>query len=102
RRGAARLTTFVAIVQLTATWLAMAHVASPGEAFLLMQAFVWPLVVAVMVWILYVALEPYIRRTWPSALIAWNRINEGRFRDSRVTRDALVGVAATSLIDGFD
>jgi predicted Ser/Thr protein kinase len=102
RRGAARLAAFVGIVQMAATWLVMAHVASPAEIILLAQAFVWPAIVAILVWVLYVALEPYVRRTWPSALISWNRIIEGRIRDGMVARDVLVGVAATALFDGLD
>ena len=43
-------------------------------------------------WILYVALEPYIRRTWPEMLISWSRFLSGQFRDALVGRDVLLGV----------
>jgi serine/threonine-protein kinase len=41
--------------------------------------------------LIYLALEPYVRRTVPELLIAWTRIAEGRPRDPRVGRDLLVG-----------
>jgi serine/threonine-protein kinase len=47
-------------------------------------------------WVLYVALEPAVRRRWPDSLIGWNRLLAGRFRDPGVGRDVLVGVLAGS------
>jgi serine/threonine-protein kinase len=43
-------------------------------------------------WILYVALEPYIRRSWPEMLISWSRFLNGQFRDALVGRDVLLGI----------
>jgi hypothetical protein len=102
RRGAARLTTAVALAQLAATWLVMAHYGGTQEIALLLQALVLPFGAAILVWTLYVGLEPYVRRTWPSALVSWNRIVEGRIRDARVARDVLVGLAATGLFSALD
>jgi predicted Ser/Thr protein kinase len=42
--------------------------------------------------ILYVALEPYIRRSWPEVLISWSRLLEGNLRDPLVGRDVLLGI----------
>ena len=44
-----------------------------------------------LVWIFYVALEPYVRRLWPGTLIAWTRALEGRLRDPLVGRHILLG-----------
>jgi len=44
-----------------------------------------------MVWLFYLALEPYVRRRWPETLITWTRILAGKFRDPRVGRDLLIG-----------
>jgi serine/threonine-protein kinase len=52
------------------------------------------LYVAAMAWVLYVALEPYVRRFWPQLLIGWTRLLSGHSRDPLVGRDVLVGVAA--------
>ena len=48
---------------------------------------------AFVCWMSYLALEPYVRRFWPEVLISWNRLLDGQFRDPRVGRDVLVGVA---------
>jgi hypothetical protein len=49
-------------------------------------------------WVLYMALEPYIRRTYPEALISWNRLLAGRVRDALVGRDVLIGVGFGALM----
>ena len=41
--------------------------------------------------IAYLAIEPYIRRLWPSVLVSWARLVAGRWRDPIVGRDVLVG-----------
>jgi hypothetical protein len=43
-------------------------------------------------WVLYMALEPYIRRTYPEALISWSRLVAGNIRNALVGRDILWGV----------
>jgi serine/threonine-protein kinase len=50
----------------------------------------------VLVWICYVAIEPYLRRLWPHTLISWARLLEGRFKDPLVGRDCLFGILAAS------
>jgi cbb3-type cytochrome oxidase subunit 3/predicted Ser/Thr protein kinase len=44
------------------------------------------------IWVLYLALEPYVRRHWPQAIISWSRLTTGRVRDPLVGRDVLWGV----------
>jgi serine/threonine-protein kinase len=39
----------------------------------------------------YLALEPYVRKTWPKLLIGWSCLLTGRFRDPIVGRDVLIG-----------
>jgi hypothetical protein len=46
---------------------------------------------AVVLVLIYLAIEPYVRRTIPELMISWARIAEGRPRDPRVGRDLLVG-----------
>jgi hypothetical protein len=50
--------------------------------------------VGITLWLMYAAFEPYCRRFWPDMLLGWSRLLSGRFRDPRVGRDLLVGVAA--------
>ena len=44
-------------------------------------------------WVLYIALEPFVRRSWPDSLVSWNRLLAGRFRDPLVGRHLLYGAA---------
>jgi hypothetical protein len=57
---------------------------------------------AVLVWVMYVALEPYLRRLWPRVLVSWARLTTGRNRDPIIGRDILVGfvfaAAASALL----
>ena len=41
--------------------------------------------------VMYVAVEPYVRRRMPELMIGWARLLEGRLRDPRVGRDVLLG-----------
>jgi serine/threonine-protein kinase len=47
---------------------------------------------AALVWLLYVAVEPTVRRRWPGSLVSWTRLLAGRVRDPMVGRDALLGM----------
>ena len=48
--------------------------------------------VPAFVWLLYIALEPHLRRIWPETMIGWSRLLAGSVRDPLVGRDVLVGV----------
>jgi hypothetical protein len=50
------------------------------------------LFVAGTTWILYLALEPWVRRRWPQTIISWSRLLAGQSRDPLVGRDILFGV----------
>jgi hypothetical protein len=45
-----------------------------------------------LIWLLYIALEPYVRRYAPGILMSWTRVLGGQFVDARVGRDVLAGV----------
>ena len=103
RRGAARLATFSAVVGFL-VWLLRAHHSSelPVEYEILFRAAAEVALVAALLWVIYVALEPYVRRLWPDSLLGWSRLMTGHVRDPRVGRDVLVGMAvgvAVSLVD---
>ena len=63
------------------------------EVVLLLSLAGWTLVWASLFWLIYMALEPGVRRLWPHTLITWTRLISGRVRDPLVGRDLLVGVA---------
>jgi hypothetical protein len=46
-------------------------------------------------WLLYVALEPLVRRTSPERLVSWTRLVAGAVRDPMVARDVLLGTTIT-------
>jgi hypothetical protein len=50
------------------------------------------LFLAGLVLVLYLALEPYVRKHWPQGIISWSRLLIGQFRDPLVGRDLLFGV----------
>jgi len=51
-------------------------------------------------WMLYIAIEPSVRRRWPQILISWTRLLSGEWRDPLVARDTLIGCASTVLFIG--
>jgi hypothetical protein len=44
--------------------------------------------------LLYIAVEPYVRRRWPDRLISWARLVAGKWRDPMIGRDLLIGIIA--------
>jgi len=52
---------------------------------------------ALMTWLLYVAIEPFIRRLHPSSLVSWSRLLGGRISDPAVGRDVLLGLTLFAL-----
>jgi hypothetical protein len=90
-RGAARLGTFVLLTYL-AMWLLRAHhLASLQEFFQFLIALSWALLATMLVVVMYLALEPFVRRRDPHTLISWSRLLAGQFRDPLVGRDFLIG-----------
>lgn len=91
-RGARRLATFVLSVHALLWVVRGPHFVNITTEWALAQLAIgkalWQ---AVLVWIFYLALEPYVRRTWPHSLISWTRLLSGRFRDPLVGRSLLVG-----------
>jgi serine/threonine-protein kinase len=92
RRGAFRLAAVVFCLQLL-LWVCRGHhVASAFALALLLAALANSLLLACLMWILYLALEPYVRRRWPQTIVSWSRLLAGRFQDALLGRDVLFGV----------
>jgi len=53
---------------------------------------------AAMVWVLYLAIEPWVRRQSPHRLISWTRLLSGDWRDPLVGRDVLLGTCAGAVM----
>lgn len=93
-RGAWRLA-MTSMVLWGAVWtFGSHHVPNLWEVALVIQGLSWALFASGFLWILYMAIEPYMRRRWPASLISWTRLLSGRIRDPLVGRDILIGTAA--------
>jgi len=92
RSGAARLA-FAMLGLEMALWLCRSHlVPDLATFFLFFLAVSTALCVAGTTWMLYLALEPWVRRRWPQTIISWSRLLSGQVRDPVVGRDMLFGV----------
>ncbi len=91
RRGAFRLALCAFCVQL-GLWLVRSHIVPGLPAFgSFIIAISTGLFISGIVWLLYLAVEPYVRRHWPQTIISWSRLSAGRWRDPLVGRDVLFG-----------
>jgi len=92
-RGASRLAVFMLCLSLLAWLFAAKHVPTLWEYLTITWAISAALFVAALYWVLYMALEPYVRRRWPQSLISWSRLLAGGFRDPLVGGQVLIGMA---------
>ena len=94
RRGAFRLALALATMA-TAAWALRAHhVADPApEIAGFAKGAGLSVLVASLLWLFYLALEPYVRRLRPWTLVSWTRLLNGGMRDAVVGRDVLIGLA---------
>src|SRR5208283_605335 len=93
RRGAFRLAVFVLVILALAWGIEAHHLPTSYEFALFVTITSAALFIAAFVWLLYIGLEPFVRRRWPNALISWSRVLAGQFRDPLVGRNVLMGVA---------
>jgi Protein kinase domain len=97
RRGAFQLAGLISLAAVAVWVLDSKHFADPNleiSRFFVGQ----PLWAAGLLWLLYVALEPYVRRFWPATLVSWSRLMARQWRDPLVGRDILFGVALGALV----
>ena len=92
RRGAFRIAAYVFTVFMAMWALRSDHVADlGGEATLVIRGAGMALFFAAMLWLFYMALEPYVRRLRPQTLISWTRLLSGDMSHPIVGRDVLIG-----------
>jgi serine/threonine-protein kinase len=92
RRGAMRLAAYICAV-LLALWACQVHLADMFGLFLFLVAVCTSVAYGVLLWTVYLALEPFVRRYWPRVLVSWTSALTGRGSDAVVGRDVLIGVA---------
>src|SRR5262245_14015568 len=82
RRGAFRLGLCIFCALMLDFALSANHAASLVDEVLSLvrfaaaKALFW----AGTLWVLYLAIEPYLRRRWPERIISWSRLLAGRWR----------------------
>ena len=86
RRGALRLSMFLLAAG------TVSNVLATGDLSVLTRGPALVFFVPAFAWLLYIALEPHMRRVWPETMIGWSRLLAGSVRDPLVGRDVLVGV----------
>jgi predicted Ser/Thr protein kinase len=93
KTGAFRLAAFEFVVVMI-DWFAEAHLVPSrsilGSTFSAAMDRLFP---ALLIWVVYLALEPAVRARWPHSIVTWNRLLTGRWRDSRVAGHVLTGMA---------
>jgi hypothetical protein len=92
RAGALRLACVMFALEI-GLWLCRSHFAAFGDALgLFIIAVSTALFISGVTWLLYLAVEPWVRRHWPQTIISWSRLLSGAVRDPLVGRDILFGV----------
>jgi serine/threonine-protein kinase len=93
RRGAFRIAVFI-FATMILTWAFEAnHIPDFAEFTLLFMRMMLAVFFALIFWTFYMALEPFVRRRWPHAIISWSRVLKGQLRDPVVGGDLLIGSA---------
>lgn len=91
RRGARRTAIGAMILGVSSWLLSVRHAVSPEELVLVDSGVEISMLFAATLWIMYLAIEPYLRRHLPQTLVTWTRVLAGNFRDSLVASDVLLG-----------
>lgn len=91
-RGATRVGIYCAVLSLIGRAFDAHHVASDAEQGLIAYALANAAYVFAEYWLVYLALEPWVRRYWPQSMITWSRVLAGKWQDPLVGRDVLFGI----------
>jgi hypothetical protein len=92
-KGAQRLGAVMLVCSFGYWVLTAHHVPSLTYAFRAFDNLGGPVLAGGVAWVLYLAVEPYVRRYWPQSLISWTRILSARIRDPLVGAHVLIGTA---------
>jgi serine/threonine-protein kinase len=92
-RGASRLGLAIFVCSFLGWGVTAHHVATVQYVPSVFRALSAALTIGVFGAVLYMAVEPFIRRRWPESLISWTRLLAGRVRDPLVGSHILAGSA---------
>ncbi|HZE19092.1 MAG TPA: serine/threonine-protein kinase, partial [Candidatus Angelobacter sp.] len=101
-RGATRVAAAVLLAYALTSALFFRWELEPAHIWNFLQGI--PYFPVLVIWVVYLGVEPFLRRRWPHRLIAWTRLLEGKWMDPLVGRETLVGLlagAAGSLLSGW-
>src|SRR5262249_27853194 len=101
RHGASHAAAYAFVIHVARWALGADHVAGCWEIGYFIMGLSFAAFAAGLVWLLYVAIEPYVRRNWPDALISLTRVQSGRFRDPLVASHVLVALVAVGAIGAY-
>jgi len=92
REGSLRLAIVMFVLEI-GIFLSRSHFPTMGDTIgLSIIAISTALFISSVSWLLYMAVEPWVRRNWPKTVISWSRLLAGGLRDALVGRDILFGV----------
>jgi len=91
RRGAFRLALAVFVGEAIRMAVARHTIVEMASADILGRVLARAAWETLIIWLFYLAVEPFVRRFWPQSLVSWARVLGGQLRDARVSRDWLAG-----------
>jgi len=91
RKGGARLAVYIFLALMVAWAFKARHFGASEELNLLQVGVYFALLPTVLLWLFYLALEPYVRKWWPHRMVSWSRLLAGDYRDPLIGRDVLIG-----------
>lgn len=102
RRGAFRIAIFIFAITMT-SWLLDPHIGDgANELQRLFAATGIALFLGAILYLIYLGLEPFVRRSSPMVLVGWSRALSGQWKDSLVGRDILFAVTLGAIASWFD
>jgi len=93
RHGATTLAFLFFATQSSYSLLWMHHSATLNEVTGFLTVVSTAMFNATVVWVVYMALEPWVRRKWPRTIVSWTRFTSKGVSDPLVGRDLLFGIA---------
>jgi hypothetical protein len=102
RRGASTFAWIYFTCMAAARILEAHHTPSLEELNVFWKSISIAMLNAGVIWVFYIALEPWVRRRWPHTMISWSRYVSKGIRDPLVGRDILYGAGFGCLIALID
>lgn len=91
RKGALRLGVFVFALTLIDRAVSGHHIPTFAEFGTILNGLQDAVFGGLFFAVVYLALEPFVRKRWPDRIISWSRLLGGSFRDPLIGRDILIG-----------